>query len=283
MTITGKNPTIRLSIIRSQIDKQQQVIALLENKLQETILGGTDTGSVYEDLTLDGVLEQISNIYGDQKTVSYKTALAFDPDDAPAVNNIVFLTRDNAGAPQFNKYAASDIYNTNGTPKPPFDSSNFFNNVIDGPYYIGGATGTAVDQALASELSSYNAGNGFQNLSPVDIVPETIPENGNILTGLPVIDAGVNRSGQAILIPVVVLEEQPTYTGLTGAVHKGVTDFQQVDTNGNPLALEQDAIRQLLYQARALMGELRVEEQHWNTEVSQEKDRRKDLQDFSKA
>jgi|GEM_PF-1501756 len=47
--------------------------------------------------------------------------------------------------------------------------------------------------------------------------------------------------------------------------------------------LDQTAIRQILYQARALLGEFRVEEQHWNQEVNEEKARRKDLGDFAKG
>jgi hypothetical protein len=47
--------------------------------------------------------------------------------------------------------------------------------------------------------------------------------------------------------------------------------------------VEQDGLRQLLYQARALLGELRVEEQHWNGEVNEEKGRRKELGDMTKA
>ena len=46
----GANPTIRLSIVRSQIDQQQQVIALLENRLQEAILGGTE-GTIGDSAT----------------------------------------------------------------------------------------------------------------------------------------------------------------------------------------------------------------------------------------
>lgn len=46
---------------------------------------------------------------------------------------------------------------------------------------------------------------------------------------------------------------------------------------------EQDVIRHMLYQARALLGELRVEEQQWNVEAQEEKARKKDLTDFAKA
>lgn len=156
----GRNPTIRLAAIRGLIDRQQQVIALLENKLQESILGGTGTSATATDptgqntdLSLDGVLAQVAVIYGEG-------------------------------------------YNINGS----------------------------------------------------------------------------NR---------LVLANPDT--SLTHAMIKGSAVFQQVDETGAPLPLEQDGLRQLLYQARALMGELRVEEQHWNTEVQQEKERRKELGDFTKA
>ncbi len=78
------------------------------------------------------------------------------------------------------------------------------------------------------------------------------------------------------------LKENNVYQGLTGAMQKGV---QEIDGYGfNPdSAVEQDTLRQLLYQARALLGELRVEEQHWNGEVNEEKQRRKELGDFTKG
>lgn len=142
---TGRNSTIRLAIIRSKIDQQQQIIALLENRLQESILGGTDTGDIRFDQTLPGILGEVADIYGD------------------------------AGVP--------------GDPTRPFD-------------------------------------------------------------------------------------------GLTGAMAKGVADFDIYDSSK---PLEQDVLRQLLYQARALLGELRVEEQHWNSEVGEEKSRRKDLGELTKG
>ena len=55
--------------------------------------------------------------------------------------------------------------------------------------------------------------------------------------------------------------------------------------SGFPLTseLDQDALRQMLYQARALLGELRIEEQAWNGEVNSEKTLRKDVNDFAKV
>lgn len=140
---SGRNPSIRLAIIRSRIDQTQRVIAELEQRLQQAILGGTQTGAAGGDSTIGDLLTTIRGIYGDVA----------------------------------------------GTENPNSPS-----------------------------------------------------------------------------------------TSLSTAFAKGTTDFGPAGT-----ALEQDAIRQLLYQARALMGELRVEEQHWNGEVNEEKQRRKELADFTKA
>jgi hypothetical protein len=48
-------------------------------------------------------------------------------------------------------------------------------------------------------------------------------------------------------------------------------------------SVDQDFLRQALYQARALLGELRIEEQAWNGEVNSEKTLRKEVNDFAKA
>lgn len=46
---------------------------------------------------------------------------------------------------------------------------------------------------------------------------------------------------------------------------------------------EQDVVRHMLYQARALLGELRIEEQQWNAEVGEEKSRKKEQTDLAKG
>jgi hypothetical protein len=48
-------------------------------------------------------------------------------------------------------------------------------------------------------------------------------------------------------------------------------------------SIDQDGLRQMLYQARALLGELRIEEQAWNGEVNSEKTLRKEVNDFAKV
>lgn len=71
----------------------------------------------------------------------------------------------------------------------------------------------------------------------------------------------------------------PDSKELIEAIRSGFQDKGDL----NQVTLDQDSIRQLLYQARALLGELRVEEQHWNQEVNEEKQRRKDLGEFAKG
>ena len=61
------------------------------------------------------------------------------------------------------------------------------------------------------------------------------------------------------------------------AIQDGNAEFQV----GN--AADQDYLREALYQARALLGELRIEEQAWNGEVNSEKTLRKDVNDFAKV
>jgi hypothetical protein len=61
------------------------------------------------------------------------------------------------------------------------------------------------------------------------------------------------------------------------AIKAGNGSFQGDDR------IDQDSLRQLLYQARALLGELRIEEQAWNGEVNSEKTLRKEVNDFAKA
>lgn len=74
---------------------------------------------------------------------------------------------------------------------------------------------------------------------------------------------------------------------LGGAVERGVKTFYE-DKSGDVPDLatqmpEQDSIRHMLYQARALLGELRIEEQQWNEEAKSEKEARKALTDFAKG
>ena len=59
-------------------------------------------------------------------------------------------------------------------------------------------------------------------------------------------------------------------------------DAMEAGSVGTGTQVDQDFLRQALYQARALLGELRIEEQAWNGEVNSEKTLRKDVNDFAK-
>ena len=76
-------------------------------------------------------------------------------------------------------------------------------------------------------------------------------------------------------------------SALGAALETGVKSFVE-DKTGQPADLdtiqpEQDSIRHMLYQARALLGDLRIQEQQWNEEVKEEKARKKELTEFAKA
>jgi|LakMenE01Jun11ns_1017448.scaffolds.fasta_scaffold9952344_1 hypothetical protein len=70
---------------------------------------------------------------------------------------------------------------------------------------------------------------------------------------------------------------------LYAALESGIQNFDGGTGTFTNVSLDQDLIRQMLYQARALLGELRIEEQHYNQEVQQEQSLRKSLIDLSKA
>lgn len=70
---------------------------------------------------------------------------------------------------------------------------------------------------------------------------------------------------------------------LFAALKSGIQNFDGRSGTFTNVVLDQDLIRQMLYQARALLGELRIEEQHYNQEVQQEQSLRKSLIDLSKA
>ncbi|MBU6197143.1 MAG: hypothetical protein KGO93_06215 [Cyanobacteria bacterium REEB446] len=97
-------------------------------------------------------------------------------------------------------------------------------------------------------------------------------------------------------------------TGLGGSIEEIYSDAGLIDSSGNGVgqgwldainsandgtdgnggfpasqAIDQDFLRQMLYQARALLGELRIEEQAWNGEVNSEKTLRKEVNDFAKV
>jgi hypothetical protein len=108
----------------------------------------------------------------------------------------------------------------------------------------------------------------------------------NAILGAPRV--GSDRSLQDIVQDIQGLYGSVTGGGFLGASFKKGVDSYVQDKNGNLPDLskfvpEQDVIRHMLYQARALLGDLRVSEQQWNQEVSEEKARKKELTEFAKA
>lgn len=77
----------------------------------------------------------------------------------------------------------------------------------------------------------------------------------------------------------IIDDETPDGDVLSAAFDDGL------NSNGfvNGEELDQTAIRHALSVQRALLGELRVEEQGWNQEVNEEKARRKDLNEMAKG
>ena len=104
---------------------------------------------------------------------------------------------------------------------------------------------------------------------------------------------GAPKSSGDRSVADVVDDIQSIYSSVSGGNYLGASFEEGVksylsDKRGTTLNFknelpEQDILRHMLYQARALLGELRVEEQAWNTEVTEEKNQRKALTEMAKA
>jgi hypothetical protein len=98
---------------------------------------------------------------------------------------------------------------------------------------------------------------------------------------------GASRSTENVLTGAGgiqdIYEGIPDGAILYAALKQGIQNFDGGTGTFTTVELDQDIIRQMLYQARALLGELRIEEQHYNQEVQQEQSLRKSLIDLSKA
>jgi len=104
---------------------------------------------------------------------------------------------------------------------------------------------------------------------------------------------GAPRTSADRSVGDLVSDIQGIYNGVSGGSYlgasfqKGVQSYLS-DKHGSDLDLknelpEQDVIRHMLSQARALLGELRVEEQSYVQEVNSEKESRKALLDLAKG
>lgn len=238
------NTAIQLSNIRSKIDAQQQIISMLELELQKAILGDQETSIA--DL-----------FFGKSEVVGFETGA-------------------NLGKANVINSETQQIYT--------FDDEQLYQNKLNGKTYIVGNFGDSEDQFFIE----------VQALDP-SIVEDGTTYNYKIVPGQ---SADSEDAFPVNLNEDLFVEQEVTKTGteefsttgindvygdsygyLTKATANGIGDF------GSDISetADQTVIRQMLYQARALLGELRVEEQHWNQEVNEEKSRRKDLGEFAKG
>ncbi len=70
---------------------------------------------------------------------------------------------------------------------------------------------------------------------------------------------------------------------LSAAFSKGNDQLDAKNNGYNDDVAEQHIVRNMLSQARSLLGELRIEEAGWNQEVGEEKARRKELTELAKG
>ncbi len=104
---------------------------------------------------------------------------------------------------------------------------------------------------------------------------------------------GSPRTASDRSVGSIVDDIQGIYDGVSGGSYlgasfeKGVQSYMS-DKHGTDMDLnnevpEQDVVRHMLSSARALLGELRIEEQGYVQEVNSEKDSRKALIEFAKG
>lgn len=321
------NPAIPIPIgydLGSMGSKQTKVIDLLEQKLYETILGGTDTGNIYRDSTVAGLLKQVASIYGD---TSYEVSTGPQPQPGHLMMTGVYYptTTQYSGLTGAMQQAIQNLTGSKGQALIPL-SSDILRNILyqardlkaklpasPQPYNPYGQTnklativssinkqqsviGLLESRLQSAILGDVNVGDiyrdpsidilmtianiygdkskvdsrfGFDKLgNPIDgtgiSIQGLIDSNGNVDTrAYNKYLAGLTTDRQI----ANAVRLTPVYTGLTGAMQKGIVDFQQTDMNGSPLPLEQDGLRQLLTQARSLLREQNIS---YQTEIKQQ-------------
>lgn len=126
--------------------------------------------------------------------------------------------------------------------------------------------------------------------SQIDVQQQIIAQ---LETDLQAAILGAPTSASQRSLGDVINDVQGLYDSVAGgsllgaSFKRGVETYVQDKVGTLPdlqgYAPEQDVVRHMLYQARALLGELRVEESQWNTEAQEEKARKKELTDFAKG
>ncbi|NQY79181.1 MAG: hypothetical protein HRT47_02595 [Candidatus Caenarcaniphilales bacterium] len=143
---------------------------------------------------------------------------------------------------------------------------------------LGGGTQTKTE-VLGFDIAPATAGNNASlvfNDTTGDIDLVETDSSGNVVNTA----NGVTPSQDSIgFIYTEALNNEDT-VHFMNAIDAGLDEMSHIEGGDE---LEQDALRQLLYQARALLGELRIEEQAWNGEINSEKTLRKEVNDFAKV
>lgn len=282
------NTAIKLSNIRSKIDAQQQIISMLELELQKAILGdeGTKIIDLFTGSESRGVQLPVTKVMGltvgnsnhhqgerqlynhkETGNLFFKGFLGSGADAKEyfiPVEKLDIPVNDQGQAPQ----QPSSWANGDGQYDRPAD----WPQTPDGNYEPWAAFHPVTGEPTFP-VENYDTYYQVSMSAAEDLEAASTPVEGN-----------------ESLYSDIDISTQNSYSGieevygarnhdLADAVFSGLGDF------GADLGevADQTVIRQMLYQARALLGELRVEEQHWNQEVNEEKTRRKDLGEFAKG
>lgn len=246
--------------------QQTKVIDLLEKQLYETILGG-NTNNAITPFGDSGfvLLDKVASIYGDSKSDDGLTYSGLTGAMQQSIRNLM------AGQNILNLqslpldsnilrnllYQARDLKSSlPATPQPltPYGQTNKLATIvssIEKQHAVIGFLQSKLQETILGEPSD----SIFNKPLTLDNLLQTI--------------AGI-YGDQPINVPTVdpgFYGDPKIYTGLTGAIQKGIADFQQYDADGNILPLEQDALKQLITQSQAL---LREEQLAYQTEIKQQ-------------
>lgn len=178
-------------------NQHERVIDFLQARLQEAILGGTPTDSIYGDYAPNDLLRDIAKFYGDDEEMDSRFDYLRDSD-----GNLILDANNNPQVYQWDE--------ATGQQQLINDDAN-----LSGDYALFDTNGNVDATEYARYQNDYIAFYGADSFSA----------NAAELTDI--------------------------FTGLTGALHRGILDFMQVDFSGASLPLGQDALRQLIYQVRA--------------------------------
>jgi len=241
------NTAAYLAKIRGRMDAQQQVISMLETELQKAILGGGNKAA--------------SVLFAKPGDSTANVALANPP--TGTIN----------GLPAGVTYTAGTLSMTTGA-NGKYDSSSTTSQTIGlVKEEVPGATlvpGTGPDSPLNTD--------GNPSIPALYYLPRNEDTNANNdLTTYAATTPGsiyeiYDKDGLESFGAMVV-----------DAMRKGASSDGEAFDLDSSTPVDQDALRQLLAQARSLLGELRIEEQAWNGEVNSEKTLRKEVNDFAKV